>query len=79
MKEVPSSCEHKALTKADRLAREKSNNSRQLSVSEMMLLLGLTAGTAYFALQPLAPTLPSHALASEAVSDREADEVSPRW
>ena len=79
MKDVPSSCEHIAPTKADVLAREKAPGARRLSLSETLVLITLGGAAGFYALQPaprpFAP--PVHAGAPEAAAAR--DDARPRW
>jgi hypothetical protein len=79
MKDVPSSCEHIAPSKADVLASQKAGAARRLSLPEILLLIALGGAGGFYALQPPPPVFEASALTDDARAAADRDEARPRW
>ena len=79
MKDVPSSREHLAPTRADVLATQKARAARRLSIPEMLLLVALGGATGFYTLQPPPPVFDAPAVAGDARPAEDGDEARPRW
>ena len=79
MKDVPSSREHLAPTRADVLASQKVYAARRLSIPEIVLLVVLGGATGFYTLQPPPPVFDAPAVAGDARPAEDGDEARPRW
>ena len=79
MKDVPSSCEHIAPTRADVLARQKASGARRLSIPEILLLVALGGATGFYTLQPPPPMFERPAAADDSRAATDGDDARPSW
>ena len=79
MKDVPSSREHLAPTRADVLATHKARAARRLSIPEIVLLVALGGATGFYTLQPPPPVFDAPAVAGDASAAEDGEEARPNW